>query len=113
MNQSNGLRVTMEEGEPFRSFRRDHNRDLKSKEEKNDWRSLPAMSPPNGLRSTMGERKPFRSSCRDHNRDLISKREDRREITIEKHDKRGEYVRSFRRDHNRDLKSKEEKIDSR
>ena len=36
-------------------FRRDHNRDLKSKKEKIDRRSQPAMSQSNGLRDTRGE----------------------------------------------------------
>ena len=48
-------------------FRRDQNRDLKSKEEKIDWRSR--------LRCTMKEGEPMRSSRRDRNRDLELKEE--------------------------------------
>ena len=53
--QSNGLGATMGERNPIRSLLVNHNRDLKSKEEKIDWRARPAMSLSNGLRSTMEE----------------------------------------------------------
>ena len=52
-----------------------HNRDPKSKEEKIDGRSQPAMSPSNGLRFTMGDGIPDQSSVVHHNRDLKSKEE--------------------------------------
>ena len=83
----------------MKSPRRDHNRDLKSKEEKIDWRAR--------LRGTMREREPVSSSRRDHNRDLKSKEgksdwRARLRGTMGK----GESVRSSRRDHNRDLNSK-------